>query len=149
GLGISRVVASALARPAPGLRPPRASAPALGTVAPGAVLPTALFVRTWPAAWVGGVGRSALAASRPCQCADIGLVQFQPRAALQAARQHHRAIPDADQPAYRMTHRLEHAADLTVAPFGDRDPVPAVRTFTAPVFNGAEGSHAVIEAHAV
>ena len=83
------------------------------------------------------------------QSLDIGLVQLHPGAALEAARQHHGAIANADQAADRMTHGLEHAAHFAVAAFGDGHAVPAVRAFAATIFHSAEAGFAVFELHAV
>ena len=47
-----------------------------------------------------------------------------------------------------MANRFKHAAHLAVAPFRNRDPIPAVGTLTATGLNRAERSHAIVQRHA-
>ncbi|OGB49397.1 MAG: hypothetical protein A3F76_00265 [Burkholderiales bacterium RIFCSPLOWO2_12_FULL_65_40] len=47
-----------------------------------------------------------------------------------------------------MTDRLQHPSHLPIAPFGDRDAVPAIGTFTPPILDGAKCGHAIIELNA-
>ncbi|MDT4822278.1 hypothetical protein FQZ97_554750 [compost metagenome] len=48
-----------------------------------------------------------------------------------------------------MAHRLEQAAHLAIAAFGNGHAVPAVGAFATTVFDGAELRHAVVQAHAL
>ena len=47
-----------------------------------------------------------------------------------------------------MTNRFKHAAHLAVAPFRNRDPIPAVGTLAATGLNRAKTSHAIVQRHA-
>ena len=76
------------------------------------------------------------------------LVQVDPDAALEPARQHHRAITDADQPADRMPHGFKQAPHFAVSAFGDDHPVPVVDTFAATVFDALERGPLTIDIHA-
>ena len=70
--------------------------------------------------------RVALRIGEAADRADIGFVEVDPDAALQAARQHHGAVADADQAADGQADRLEQLAHFAVAAFGDDDAVPVV-----------------------
>ena len=48
-----------------------------------------------------------------------------------------------------MANRFDHATHFTVASFGNRDPVPAIGTFTATGFDGAKLGDAVIQRDAI
>src|SRR5690606_6131882 len=65
------------------------------------------------------------------------------------ARQNHGPVANADEPADSMPHRFEHAADFTVATFGDGDAVPAVGAFAPSVLDGTEGGHSIIQAYTI
>ena len=77
------------------------------------------------------------------QVVDIAFIQFDPCTAFQAAGKHDSAITNADQPTHGMTHCLKHAAHLTVTPFRNGDPVPAIGTVAAAIFNGSKLGHPV------
>ena len=83
-------------------------------------------------------------ANRP----HVVVVEVDPDAALQAARQHHGAVADADQPAHRQADLFEEAPHLAIAPFGDDDPVPVVSALAAAVFDRAETRVLAVDADA-
>ena len=83
-------------------------------------------------------GASLLAAGEAADRAHVVLVEIDPDAALQAVRQHHRAVADADQPAHRQADRVEQLAHLAIAAFGDDDAVPVVGAFAAAVLDRLE-----------
>src|SRR5690349_7997458 len=113
-------------------------------VAPAVVLARPLALG--PVAVPGGA--FAATAGGLEQGLDVALVELHPGAALEPARQHHRAVADADQPADGMADRLEQAPHLAVAALGDGDAVPAVGAFAAALLDGAELRHAVVQPHA-
>lgn len=52
-----------------------------------------------------------------CQGCNIAIIQLNKSTALEATRQHHCPVADADQAAHGMADRLEHPAHLAVAAF--------------------------------
>ena len=86
-------------------------------------------------------GRRARLATTGCQApnlAHLGFIQVNKKPTPQAARQHHAAITDADQPAHAQAHLVEQFSHLTVAPLGDHHAVPAVHAFATTVFDRLE-----------
>ena len=77
--------------------------------------------------------RRALAAREATDHAHVAFFEVDPHAALQPERQHHGAVANADQPAYREPASVEKLAHLAVAALGDDDAVPVVRTVAATV----------------
>ena len=78
----------------------------------------------------------------------VAVFQVDPDATLQAARQHHGPVADADQAADRQLDRVEQLAHFAVAPFGDDDAVPVIRSFAAAVFDGLETGRLAVDVHA-
>ena len=79
---------------------------------------------------------------------DIALVEFNKSTALQSARKQHGAIANPDQAADGVANGLEHAPNLAVAPFRNRDPIPAISAFAATGFDGGELRNPVIKVDA-
>ncbi|MEO7056736.1 MAG: hypothetical protein ABI281_04475, partial [Caldimonas sp.] len=69
----------------------------------------------------------------------VGIVQIDPDTALEAVRQHDRAIPDANEPAHGQVDSLEKFPHLAVATFGDDDAIPSVQSFAAAIGDRLEG----------
>ena len=111
------------------------------------VLIIALPGRTVPRTTPTGITAQFGAADGAGQSRDIAFIELDKRPPLEAARQKHGAIPDADQTADGMADRFEHAPHFPIAPFGNRNPVPAVGPLPAAGFNGAKRSHAIVERH--
>jgi hypothetical protein len=80
--------------------------------------------------------------------ANIGLIQLHPGPALEAARQQHGAVANANQAAHGVTHSLEHAAHFAVAAFRNGDAVPTVGAFTTALFDRAKLGRPVFELNA-
>jgi hypothetical protein len=76
---------------------------------------------------------------------NITIVELHPFAALESARQQHRAVAYANKATHRMPHRLKHPSNFTISTFGDGYAVPAIRTFTPTLFNRPELRHTIIE----
>ena len=87
-------------------------------------------------------------AGRPHQRLDVALVELHPGAALEAARQHHGAVADADEAADGVADRLEQAAHLAVAAFVNGHAVPDVRALAAAFVDRAELRPPVLQLHA-
>ena len=109
-----------------------------GRVLARLVAPTRLG-RSSPRASLG------LAAGEAADRANVGVVQIDPDAALEAARQHHGAVADADQAADRQADGVEQLAHLAVAAFGDDDAVPVVRALAAAVLDRAEAGRLAVD----
>jgi len=76
---------------------------------------------------------------------DVAFVQFQPGTAFEPSRQNHCPVSDADQAAYGVADRLDHPANFTIPPFRNGDPIPAIRPFTAALFDRTKTGNAVFE----
>jgi hypothetical protein len=63
------------------------------------------------------IGLRFSACYRTGQRPDIVFVELDKRTTLEAARQHHGAVANADETAHCMPHRFKHAADFAVAAF--------------------------------
>ena len=105
-----------LARLALGARRLRACIQPLGARALCRFLAAALATAAVTATLAGarlGVARGVVllrglgCAGEPAQVAQVEVVQVHPDPALEAARQHHRTIANADEPAHRMADGLE------------------------------------------
>ena len=103
---------------------------------------TALHLRRRAASFAPAIAariaRLAVAGREPANGAHIVLVEVGPDAALEAARQHHGAITDSNQPADRQPDGVEQLAHLAVAPFRDDDPIPVVDALAAAVLDGSK-----------
>jgi hypothetical protein len=87
------------------------------------------------------------AAQRIRQRGNVVVIELDEGSALEAARQHDRAIANANQTADGVADRFKHAAHFAVAALRNSHLVPAVSALAATGFKGAELSHAVVELH--
>ena len=111
-------------------------------VAVAVAAPRAALVAARAGAGLGARVVALALALRIGQATDrlhVGFVEIDPDAALEAERQHHGAVADADQPAHSETDRLEQLSHLAIAAFGDDDPVPGVQALAAAVDDRLEG----------
>ena len=74
--------------------------------------------------------------------------EVDPDAAPESARQHHRAVADADQPADRQPDGVEQLPHLAVAAFGDDDAIPAVGAVAAALLDRLEGRGLAVDGDA-
>lgn len=80
---------------------------------------------------------------------NIVLIQFDPCASLQSPWKHHRTVANPDQSADSVTNGLHHPAHFPIPAFRDGYAVPAIRTFTATVFNCAELRQSILKVYTV
>lgn len=106
-----------------------------------APLPGGSVLNTRYPGFVPGFSATHGAGERP----DIALVEFDESTALQSARKQHGAVANPDQAADGVANRFEHAPNLAVAPFRNRDSVPAIGAFSATCFDGGELRYAIIQ----
>jgi hypothetical protein len=104
----------------------------------------AVRIPRWP--WIATRFR---AAQGICQRGNVVVIKFDKSPTLQSARQHDRAIANANQTADGVTDGFKHTPHFAVAAFRNRHLVPAVSALATAGFNRAELRHAVVELHAL
>jgi hypothetical protein len=82
------------------------------------------------------------------QVANLRIAHLDELPALDARRQFHRTIARAQQTTHHDVERFEHAPHFAVASFGQREFVPMVLPFAAPVFERGDLRDAVVEFNA-
>jgi hypothetical protein len=82
------------------------------------------------------------------QRGDVVFIELDKSTALEAARQHDRAIANANQTANGVSDSFKHTPHFAVSAFGNRHLVPAVGTLAATGFNRTELRYTVVKLHA-
>src|SRR5437867_2870578 len=124
---------------------PIATAPALAATAAAAALALAGLAVGIALVVVARALAGLAAAGQAAQQAHVGLVEIDPDAALEPARQHHGAIADTDQATDGEADRVEELAHLAIAPFGDDHAIPMVRAFAAAILDALEAGALAID----
>ena len=142
-----------LARFTPRLRRPRFAIAVARLAASGRPVAAVTLISRLPlfllraAALPVGIAAAFAQARHHAQQLDVVRRQIHRRAALQAARQHHRAVADADQPTHGQADGVEQPPHLAIAALRDLDAVPMVRAFAAAVFTAQKGRSLAFDRH--